>query len=82
MYESFRELPYVGQAWPDKYCWLGVGAMGQERSLCDRGKVKGRQKVRVDVSKRKSITGMMTGRKESGKKGTTEKAAGERSTTM
>ena len=40
------------------------------------GKMKGRKEVRVDVSKVKSITGTMTGRKETGKKGTTEKAAG------
>ena len=32
--------------------------------------------MKVDVSKRKSITGLMTGRKEAGKKGTTEKAVG------
>ena len=32
--------------------------------------------MRVDVTKRKSITRMMTGRKEARKKGTTEKAKG------
>ena len=45
------------------------------------GKIKGRKEVRVYVSKGKSITGMMTGRKEAGKKGTTEKVAGRRSMT-
>ena len=34
------------------------------------------EKVRGDVTKRKSITKTMSGRKETGKKGTTEKAAG------
>ena len=34
-----------------------------------------RKEVRVDVTKRKSLTRMMTGRKEAGKKGTTAKAA-------
>ena len=42
------------------------------------GKMKGRKEVRVDVTKLKSITRMMTGRKEAGKKGTTEKAAGRK----
>ena len=45
------------------------------------GKVKGRKEVRVYVLNRKSITGTMTGRMEVGKKGTTEKAAGGKSTT-
>ena len=49
---------------------------GYERSRCDRRKMNGRKEVRVDVTKRKSITRTMTGRKETGKKGTTEKAAG------
>ncbi|KAK2144498.1 hypothetical protein NP493_4208g00001 [Ridgeia piscesae] len=40
------------------------------------GKTNGRKEVRGDVTKRKSITRTMTGRKENGKKGTTEKAAG------
>ena len=40
--------------------------------------MKGRKEVRVDVLKGKSITGMLTGRKEAGKKGTTEKAAGRK----
>ena len=31
--------------------------------------MKGRQKLRVDMSKRKSISGMMTGRKDARKKG-------------
>ena len=39
--------------------------------------MKGRKHVRVDVSKGKSIIGMMTGKKEARKKGTTEKGAGE-----
>ena len=57
--------------------------MGQERREVHvtGGKMKGRKQVRVDVSKRKSITGMMTGRKEVGKKGTTEKAARGKSST-
>ena len=42
------------------------------------GKMKGRKEVRVDASKGKSIIGMMTGRKEAGKKGTTEKGAGRK----
>ena len=37
--------------------------------------MKGRKEVRVYVTKRKTITGMVIGRKEAGKKGTTEKAA-------
>ena len=45
------------------------------------GKMKGRKEGRVDVTKRKSIIRTMTGRKEAGKKGTTEKAAGEKSAT-
>ncbi|KAK2154982.1 hypothetical protein NP493_2116g00008 [Ridgeia piscesae] len=40
------------------------------------GKTNGRKEVRGDVTKRKTITRTMTGRKETGKKGTTEKAAG------
>ena len=40
------------------------------------GKMKGRKEVRVDVTKLKPIARMMTGRKETGKKGTIEKAAG------
>ena len=44
------------------------------------GKMKGRKEMRVDVTKWKSITGMMTRRKEAGKKGT-EKMAVEKSTT-
>ena len=50
------------------------GTRGQEMREVDAtgGKMKGTKEVRVDV---KSITGMMTGRKEVGKKGTTEKAA-------
>ena len=54
--------------------------MGQERREVHvtGGKMKARKEVRVNVSKRKSITGMMAGRKEAGKKGTTEKAAGRK----
>ena len=53
--------------------------MGQERTEVHvtGGKMKGRKEVRVDMSKGKPITG----RKEAGKKGTTEKAAGGKSTT-
>ena len=53
--------------------------MGQERreDHVTGGKMNGRKEVRVDVSKGKSITGM-TGRKEAGGKGTTEKAAGKK----
>ena len=40
--------------------------------------MKGRKEERVDVTKRKSITKMKTERKETRKKGTTEKAAGEK----
>ena len=58
--------------------------VGQERREVHvtGGKMKGRQEVRVDVSKVTSMTGMMTGRKEAGKKGTIEKAAEEKSTTL
>ncbi|KAK2154910.1 hypothetical protein NP493_2127g00000 [Ridgeia piscesae] len=54
------------------------GTRGQEMREVDTtgGKMKGRKEVRVDVAKRKSITRTMTGRKETGKKGTKEKAAG------
>ena len=37
--------------------------------------MKKRKELRVDVSKGKSITGMVTGRKEAVKKGTTDNAA-------
>ena len=52
--------------------------MGQERreEHVTGGKMKARKEVTVEVSKGKSITGMMTGRKQARKKGTTEKAAG------
>ena len=55
------------------------GTRGQEikRRGCDRRK----DEMRVDVTKRKSITSMLTGRKEAVKKGTTEKAAGGKSAT-
>ena len=51
--------------------------MGQDMIEADAtgGKTKGRKELRVDVTKRKSITRMVSGRKEAGKKGT-EKAAG------
>ncbi|KAK2190787.1 hypothetical protein NP493_68g01014 [Ridgeia piscesae] len=54
------------------------GTRGQEMREVDAtgGKTNGRKEVRVDVTKRKSITRTMTGRKDTGKKGTTEKAAG------
>ncbi|KAK2190060.1 hypothetical protein NP493_90g01025 [Ridgeia piscesae] len=52
------------------------GTRGREMREVDAtgGKTNGRKEVRVDVTKRKSITRTMTGRKETGKKGTTEKA--------
>ena len=54
------------------------GTRGQEMREVDvtGGKTNGRKEVRGDVTKRKTITRTMTGRKETGKKGTTEKAAG------
>ena len=54
------------------------GTRGQEMREVDAtgGKTNGRKEVRGDVIKRKSITRTMTGGKETGKKGTTEKAAG------
>ena len=54
------------------------GTRGQEMREVDAtgGKTNGRKEVRDDVTKRKSIPMTMTGRKETGKKGTTEKAAG------
>ena len=53
--------------------------MGQEMIEADATgrKTKGRKELRVDVTRRKSITRMVSGRKEAGKKGT-EKAAGEK----
>ena len=49
------------------------GTRGQEMIEVDAtgGKTKGRKELRVDVTKRKSITRTMSGRKETGKKGTT-----------
>ena len=54
------------------------GGIRQEMREVDvtGGKVKGRKEVSVDLTKRKSIKRMMTGRKEAGQKGTTEKLAG------
>ena len=54
------------------------GTRGQEMVEVDAtgGTMKGRKELRVDVTKRKSITKKMSGRKEAGKKGTTEKAVG------
>jgi len=54
------------------------GTRGQEMIEADAtgGKTKGRKELKVDVTKRKSITRMISGRKEAGKKGKTEKAAG------
>ena len=43
--------------------------------------MKGRKEVRVDVSKGKSITGMVTGRKDAGKKEQQTRRQGEKSTT-
>ncbi|KAK2152973.1 hypothetical protein NP493_2378g00002 [Ridgeia piscesae] len=59
------------------------GTRGPEMKEVDAtgGKMKGRKEVRVDVTKRKSITRMKAGRKEEGKKGTTEIAVGEKSAT-
>ena len=56
------------------------GTIGQERREVHvtGGQMKGRKEVRVDVSKGKPITGMMTGRKEAERKGPTEKAAGRK----
>ncbi|KAK2144562.1 hypothetical protein NP493_4191g00000 [Ridgeia piscesae] len=53
------------------------GTRGQEMREVDAtgGKTNGRKEVRVDVTKQKSKTRTMTGKKE-GKKGKTEKAAG------
>ncbi|KAK2152026.1 hypothetical protein NP493_2540g00002 [Ridgeia piscesae] len=47
------------------------GTRGQEMREVDAtgGKTNGRKEVKVDVTKRKSITRTMTGRKEPGKKG-------------
>ena len=55
----------------------GVGTMGQERREVHVtvGKMKGSKEVKLDMSKGKSMTGMMTGRKEAGQQGTSEKAA-------
>ncbi|KAK2182459.1 hypothetical protein NP493_353g05000 [Ridgeia piscesae] len=55
------------------------GTRGQKMREVDAtgGKTNGRKEVRVDVTKWKSRT--MTGRKEAGKKGTTERAAGGKS---
>ena len=50
------------------------GTRGQEMREVDA--TGGKTNMRGDVTKRKSITRTMTGRKETGKKGTTEKAAG------
>ena len=54
------------------------GTRGQEMREVDAtgGKTNGRKGVRGDVTKRNSLTRTMTGRKETGNKGTTEKAAG------
>ena len=54
--------------------------MGQERREVHvtGGKMNGRKELRVNVPKGKSITGMMTGRKDAGKKGTTEMAGGRK----
>ena len=56
------------------------GTRGQDMREVDAtgGNTNGRKEVRGDMTKRKSITRTMRGRKETGKKGTTEKAAGEK----
>ena len=53
--------------------------MGRERReiLVKGGKMKGRKEVRVDVSKAKSITGMVTGRKEAGERNNREVCIGK-----
>ena len=59
------------------------GTRGQEMREVDAtgGKTNVRKEVRVDVTKRKSITRTMTGRKETGKKGKIEKVAGGKTAT-
>ena len=52
--------------WEGKQDMRGVHVSG--------GKIQGRKDVRADVTKGKSITRMMTGRKVAGKKVTTDKA--------
>ena len=54
------------------------GTRGKEMREVDAtgGKTNGRKEVRGDVTKRKSITRTMIGRNETGKKVTTDKAAG------
>ena len=55
------------------------GEMGKKRreGHVTGGKMKGRKEVKVDVMKGKSITGMITGRKGAGKKGTQKVAGGK-----
>ena len=55
------------------------GTRGQEMREVDAigGKTNGRKEMRVDVTKRKSITRTMTGRKETGKKEQQRKRQGE-----
>jgi len=57
--------------------------MGHERREVHvtRGKMNGRKEVRVNVPKGKSITGMMTGRKEAGEKEQQRRRQGRKSTT-
>ena len=50
---------------------------GRRKVHVTGGKMKGRKEVRIVVSKGMSITRMMTGGKEAGKKRTIEKATGE-----
>ena len=59
------------------------GEMGQERRdvHVTGGQMKGRKEVRVDVSKGKSITAMMTGRKETGEMEQQRRGQGEKSKT-
>ena len=60
----------------DSYSREGGRTRGQEMRVdATGGKMKERKDMRVDVTKRTLIARMMTGRKEAGKKGTTQKAA-------
>ena len=59
------------------------GTMGQERREVHvtGGKMNGRKELRVNVPKGKSITGMVTGRKDAGKKEQQRRREEEKSTT-
>ena len=56
----------------------GTGGEEMIEVYATGGKTKGRKEQRVDVTKRKSITRTMSGRKEAGKKGKTEKTSATR----